>query len=97
MYLTVNIDLSSPIVVGWAMNSRMKASLVAEALMTAYWRRKSVKGLLHHSDRRSLYAGDNYQRLLVTDGMICSMSRKGDCCDNAVAGSFFHSLKTEWP
>jgi transposase InsO family protein len=96
LYLAVVIDLYSRKVVGWAMNSRMKASLATEALMMAYWRRKPGKGLIHHSDRGSQYAGSDYQKLLNTYGMICSMSRKGDCWDNAVAESFFHSLKTEW-
>jgi transposase InsO family protein len=96
LYLAVIIDLFSRKVIGWAMSHRMKASLVMEALSMAYWRRKPGKGLIHHSDRGSQYAGGDYQRLLDTHGMICSMSRKGDCWDNAVAESFFHSLKTEW-
>jgi putative transposase len=96
LYLAVVIDLYSRKVVGWAMSSRMKESLVREALSMAYWRRKPGKGLLHHSDRGSQYAGSDYQRLLGIYGMICSMSRKGDCWDNAVAESFFHTLKTEW-
>ena len=83
-------------VVGWAMSSRIKASLVTDALSMAYWRRKPGKGLIHHSDRGSQYAGGDYRQLLGIYGMICSMSRKGDCWDNAVAESFFHSLKTEW-
>ena len=62
----------------------------------AYWRRKPGKGLIHHSDCGSQYAGSDYRNLLDTYGMICSMSRKGDCWDNAVTESFFHSLKTEW-
>jgi transposase InsO family protein len=96
LYLAVVIDLYSRKVVGWAISSHMKASLVTEALLMAYWRRKPGKGLIHHSDRGSQYAGSDYQKLLNTYGMICSMSRKGDCWDNAVAESFFHSLKTEW-
>ena len=96
LYLAVIIDLYSRKVVGWAMSSSMKASLVTDALSMAYWRRKPGKGLIHHSDRGSQYAGSDYQKLLGIYGMICSMSRKGDCWDNAVAESFFHSLKTEW-
>jgi len=96
LYLAVVIDLYSRKVVGWAMNKHMKASLATEALSMAYWRRKPGKGLIHHSDRGSQYAGVDYRKLLDTYGMICSMSRKGDCWDNAVAESFFHSLKTEW-
>ena len=93
LYLAVIIDLFSRKVVGWAMSHRMKASLVMEALSMAYWRRKPSRGLIHHSDRGSQYAGSDYQRRLATHGMICSMSRKGDCWDNAVAESFFHSFK----
>lgn len=96
LYLAVVIDLYSRKVVGWAMNSHMKASLATEALMMAYWGRKPGKGLIHHSDRGSQYAGNDYKKLLNTYGMICSISRKGDCWDNAVAESFFHSLKNEW-
>ena len=96
LYLAVVIDLYSRKVVGWAMSSRIKASLVTDALSMAYWRRKPGKGLIHHSDRGSQYAGGDYRQLLGIYGMICSMSRKGDCWDNAVAESFFHSLKKEW-
>ena len=95
LYLAVVIDLFSRKVVGWAMSHRMKASLVMETLSMAYWRRKPERGLIH-SDRGSQYAGGDYQRLLATYGMTGSMSRKGDCWDNAVVESFFHSLKTEW-
>jgi putative transposase len=95
LYLAVVIDLFSRKVVGRAMSSRIKAELVTEALSMAYWRRKPGKGLIHHSDRGSQYAGCDYQKLLGSYGMTCSMSRKGDCRDNAVAESFFHSLKTE--
>jgi transposase InsO family protein len=96
LYLAVVIDLYARKVVGWAMSRSMKASLVTDALSMAYWRRKPGRGLIHHSDRGSQYAGSDYQKLLGIYGMICSMSRKGDCWDNAVAESFFHSLKTEW-
>jgi len=96
LYQAVIIDLYSRKVVGWAMSSSMKASLVMDALSMAYWRRKPGKGLIHHSDRGSQYAGSDYRNLLGIYGMICSMSRKGDCWDNVVAESFFHSLKTEW-
>ena len=96
LYLAVIIDLYSRKVVGWAMSARMKTALVKQALSMAYFRRKPPKGLLHHSDRGSQYASEEYQRMLESFGMICSMSRKADCWDNAVAESFFHSLKTEW-
>ncbi len=61
----------------------------------AYFRRRPSKGLIHHSDRGSQYAAGEYQKMLSQFGMICSMSRKGDCWDNAVAESFFHTLKIE--
>jgi len=96
LYLAVVIDMFSRKVVGWAMSSKMETSLVTEALSMAYWRRKPGQGLIHHSDRGSQYAGCDYQNLLGAYGMICSMSRKGNCWDNAVVESFFHSLKTEW-
>ena len=96
LYLAVVLDLYSRKIVGWAMSNRLTAPLVNEALSMAYWRRKSEKGLIHHSDRGSQYAGNDYQDLLEEYGMVCSMSRKGDCWDNAVVESFFHSLKTEW-
>ena len=96
LYLAVVLDLYSRKIVGWAMSNRMAAPLVKEALSMAYWRRKPGKNLIHHSDRGSQYAGNKYQELLEQYGMVCSMSRKGDCWDNAVVESFFHSLKTEW-
>jgi putative transposase len=94
-YLAVIIDLYSRKIVGWAMSNHMKSSLVEQALSMAYWRRKPGKGLIHHSDRGSQYASKDYQKLLNHYGMISSMSRKGDCWDNAVVESFFHTLKTE--
>jgi transposase InsO family protein len=96
LYLAVVLDLYSRKIVGWAMSNRLKASLLKEALSMAYWRRKPEKGLIHQSDRRSQYAGSEYQKLLERYRMICSMSRKDDCWDNAVVESFSHSLKTEW-
>ena len=95
LYLGVVIDLYSRKIVGWAMDSRMKSSLVEQALSMAYWHRKPDKGLIHHSDRGSQYAGKEYQKLIKRYGMFGSMSRKGDCWDNAVVESFFHILKTE--
>lgn len=96
LYLAVIIDLFSRKVVGWTMSSCMKTKLVTEALAMAYFRRKPPKGLLHHSDRGSQYASGEYQQMLESYGMKSSMSRKGDCWDNAVVESFFHLLKTEW-
>ena len=95
LYLAVIIDLYSRKVVGWSMSNRMKSSLVEQALCMAYLHRRSGEGLIHHSDRGSQYAGKKYQKLLKRYGMICSMSRKGNCWDNAVVESFFHSIKTE--
>jgi putative transposase len=95
LYLAVIIDLYSRKVVGWALDRHLRTSLVLEALRMAYWRRKPPPGLVYHSDRGSQYAASDYQRQLETFQMIPSMSRKGDCYDNAVAESFFHSLKTE--
>jgi transposase InsO family protein len=95
LYLVVVIDLFSRAVVGWAMISRMKAALVNDAMLMAIWKRKPAKGLIFHSDRGSQYASDSYRRILNTHGIKASMSRKGDCWDNAVAESFFHTLKIE--
>tara|TARA_R110000787_G_scaffold52239_4_gene123105 strand:- start:587 stop:1465 length:879 start_codon:yes stop_codon:yes gene_type:complete len=95
LYLTVFIDLFSRRVVGWSMDSRMKARLVTDALRMALWQRRPEAGLIVHSDRGSQYASKAYRRLLKANGFIGSMSRKGDCWDNAVAESFFASLKKE--
>jgi len=95
LYLAVIIDLYSRKAVGWALSSRLTSPLVLEALRMAYWRRKPAPGLVHHSDRGSQYAAEDYQGQLKIFQMIPSMSRKGDCYDNAVAESFFHSLKNE--
>jgi len=95
LYLAVIIDLYSRKVVGWSMGSRMKAQLVCDALRMAIWQRSPRAGLVVHSDRGSQYASKDYRRLLKAHGFIGSMSRKGDCWDNAVAESFFGSLKQE--
>ena len=95
LYLAVIIDLYSRKVVGWSMGSRMKAQLVCDALQMAIWQRRPGLGLIVHSDRGSQYAGKNYRRLLKAHDFVGSMSRKGDCWDNAVAESFFGSLKQE--
>ncbi len=95
LYLAVLIDLYSRAVVGWAMSERMTAQLANDALMMAIWKRKPPKGLMAHSDRGSQYASDLYQKTLKDHGFICSMSRKGNCWDNAPSESFFHTLKTE--
>lgn len=95
LYLAVVIDLFSRKVVGWSMSSRMKSDLVCDALRMAIWQRKPKRGLIVHSDRGSQYASHDYRKLLKNHGYIGSMSRKGDCWDNAVAESFFGSLKQE--
>jgi len=82
-------------VVGWSMSSRMKAQLVCDALQMAVWRRQPKAGLIHHSDRGSQYASKAFRCLLKAHGIKGSMSRKGDCWDNAVVESFFGSLKQE--
>ena len=95
LYLAVVIDLYSRKVVGWSMGSRMKAQLVCDALTMAIWQRRPPTGLIVHSDRGSQYASKAYRRLLKAHGFVGSMSRKGNCWDNAVAESFFGSLKSE--
>jgi putative transposase len=96
IYLAVVIDLYSRRVVGWCMDRRMNKALVIRALMMAVNLRKPPTGLIHHSDRGSQYASLAYQKLLQQFGMICSMSRKGNCWDNAPVERFFSSLKREW-
>jgi transposase InsO family protein len=95
LYLATVIDLFSRRVVGWSMSSRMKASLVNNALLMALWNRKPERGLVWHTDRGSQYAADSHRKILKEHGVIQSMSRKGNCWDNSVAESFFHTLKTE--
>ena len=95
LYLAVVMDLFNRQIVGWAMDKRMKAQLVIDAVTMAYWRRKPSPGLMHHSDRGSQYACDTYQKQLKQYQMIPSMSRKGNCWDNAPTERFFRSLKSE--
>jgi transposase InsO family protein len=95
LYLAVVLDLYSRQVVGWAMGPRLAADLATQALTMALWRRKPATGLLHHSDRGVQYAATDYRRLLGEHGIACSMSRKGNCWDNAVVESFFRTLKVE--
>jgi transposase InsO family protein len=95
LYLAVVLDLYSRQVVGWAINKRMKKQLTLDALAMAYWRRKPAPGLLHHSDRGSQYACHDYRKRLDQYGMVASMSRKGNCWDNAPTERFFRSLKSE--
>jgi transposase InsO family protein len=95
LYLAVIIDLFSRQVVGWSLNVRMTGKLIMNALRMAIWRRRPFPGLIFHSDRGSQYCSNDFQKMLKAHGMISSMSRKGNCWDNAVAESFFGSLKTE--
>ncbi len=95
LYLATMLDLYSRKVIGWAMSDRNDTKLVCDALMMAHWRQGKVKDVIVHSDQGSTYASNEYRRLLKEHNMQCSMSRKGECHDNAVAESFFSSLKTE--
>ena len=95
LYLAVVLDLYSRRVVGWAMQGRMTEQLVVDALQMAWLRRQPSSPLIHHSDQGSQYAGERFQAQLVARGIRCSMSRRGNCYDNAVAESFFKTLKTE--
>jgi len=95
LYLAAILDLFSRRVVGHAMSERIDRELAIEALRAAMGRRAPDAGLLHHSDRGSQYASGAYQDALREKGVVCSMSRKGNCWDNAVAESFFATLKTE--
>jgi transposase InsO family protein len=95
LYLAAVMDLYSRRIVGHAMGSRLKPELVLDALRMAFHRRSPGPGLLHHSDRGIQYAAGVYQQALARWGIVCSMSRKGDCYDNAVMESFFKTLKVE--
>jgi len=101
LYLAGVIDVYSRMLVGWSMGSRITAKLTLEALQQAISRRNvtpelgSVPSVMHHSDRGSQYAATEYQKLLTETEMVCSMSRKGNCWDNAPMESFFATLKTE--
>jgi putative transposase len=95
LYLAVVMDLYSRKIIGWAMSPTMHTELVSRALLMAIGQRKPAAGLLLHSDRGSQYASHEYQNLLKQHGIICSMSRKGNCWDNAVMERFFLNLKME--
>jgi len=96
LYLAANMDLFSRRIVGWATSNRIDRGLALEALQRAINVRGPRPGLIHHTDRGSQYASGDFQELLKKHGMICSMSRRGNCYDNAAMESFFHSLKVEW-
>ncbi len=95
LYLAVILDLFSRRIVGWSMSERIDRQLVVDCLQMALAHRQPSDGLIHHSDRGSQYASHDYQRLLADHRIVGSMSRRGDCWDNAVAESFFATLKTE--
>ncbi len=95
LYFAGVLDLYSRRIVGWSMSHGITEQLTLDALNHALICRQPPEGLLHHSDRGSQYASDNYQKLLKTNLITCSMSRRGDCWDNAVMESFFATLKTE--
>lgn len=95
LYLAVVMDLYSRKVVGWAMADHMKTQLVNDALLMALWQRKPAPGLIWHTDRGCQYASSSHRFILQQHRIKQSMSRKGNCWDNAVSESFFHTLKTE--
>jgi transposase InsO family protein len=95
LYLAAILDLFSRFVVGWAVSAVNNRHLTLKALGMALKRRCPAAGLLHHSDRGSTYASEDYQRMLDAHGITCSMSRTGDCYDNAVMEAFFSTVKTE--
>ncbi len=96
LYLAAVLDLFDRQLVGWAVAGHMRGTLVRSALAMAVGRRRPGPGLLHHSDRGCQYAAADYRRELDRHRMVASMSRKGDCWDNAVMERFFGSLKSEW-
>ena len=95
LYLAVVMDFFNREIVGWALKERLTADLVTDALTMAWFRRRPTPGLVHHSDRGVQYASQALQAKLAEYGMRCSMSRKGNCWDNAPTESFFNSLKNE--
>ena len=95
LYLAAVMDLYSGKIVGWSMDSTMTSSLVCDALKQAIWRIRPKRGVICHSDRGVQYASKKYRSLLKKHGFIQSMSRKGNCWDNACMESFFGTLKTE--
>ena len=95
LYLAVVLDLYARVVVGWSMRDRMTTTLVADALKMALYRRKFPKKVIVHSDRGSQYCSREYQALLSKHNLVCSMSKKGDCYDNAAMESWNHSFKVE--
>jgi putative transposase len=95
LYLAIVLDLFSRQVVGWSMQSSLHTDVVLQALIMAVWRRKPAAGLLVHSDQGTQFTGHDWQDFLKAHGLVSSMSRRGNCHDNAVAESFFQLLKRE--
>jgi len=95
LYLATIIDLHSRAVIGWSMSHRMKKELVCDALLMALFKRKFPVGVIMHTDRGSQYCSKKYRCIIKNNKLIGSMSRKGNCWDNAIAESFFHTLKVE--
>jgi transposase InsO family protein len=95
LYLAVVLELYSRRVIGWAIAERMTAPLVCDALIMALWRHRMPKGVIVHSDRGSQYCSAAYQKLFVKHQLVCSMSKKGDCYDNAAMESWNHTFKVE--
>jgi transposase InsO family protein len=96
VYLAAIIDMATRRIVGWSMANHMRTELVESALLNALNSRTPASALVHHSDRGSQYASDSYRKLLERHGIECSMSKAGDCYDNAVIESFFGTYKQEW-
>ena len=95
LYAAAVMDLYSRRIVGWSMSDTMQARMVSDALLMALWRRGRPSALMHHSDQGSQYTSDEFQKLLKSQNITCSMSRRGECWDNAAMESFFSTLKTE--
>lgn len=95
LYAAAVMDLYSRRIVGWSMSDTMQARMVSDALLMALWRRGKPAALMHHSDQGSQYTSDEFQQLLKSQNITCSMSRRGECWDNAAMESFFSTLKTE--
>jgi len=95
LYVAILIDLYSRMIIGWAMSERNNKQLVINALDMALENRQPQAGVIHHTDRGSVYGSDDYRNKLLAAGLISSMSRKGDCFDNAAAESFFSTIKNE--
>ena len=95
LFVAVVLDLYSRRVVGWSMQPTMTAQSVMDALLMAIFRRGRPRAVLHHSDQGSQYTSEDFQRLLESHGIVCSMSRRGNCWDNAAMKSFLSKLKTK--